>query len=362
MSSPGPVIPLTGPGAEAIVPPTVRPDPGRRMEPTPVSASAAGKVILLGEHAVVYGRPAVAAPLSGLRATVAVTPLPTGNPVIIEARNLGCTFPIDDPCPEAAAEPLVATVRNTLAVLGVSLPSLPFRLTISSQVPIARGMGSGTAVATAIVRALCAYLGVSPKPDEVSALVFQTERLLHGTPSGVDNTVVAHERPVYFRRGTEPQVLSVGGTFRFVVADTGIRSQTRDVVEDVQRSWQAQRIQYEGLFDRIGETVRGARQALAEGQAEMLGRLMDENQSLLSDLQVSCAELDRLIGAARSAGALGAKLSGGGRGGVMIALVGEASADTVEAALLRAGATLTVRTSLSPATSEGHGCQRDGSQ
>jgi mevalonate kinase len=319
------------------------------VAPPTACASAAGKIILLGEHAVVYGQPAIAAPLSSLRATATVAPLPPGRPATIAAPDLGRTFLLDDSSSAAADDPLVTTVRNTLAALRVPAAAPAFRLEVSSQVPIARGMGSGAAGAAAIVRALGAYYGEPLGAEEVSSLVFQTERLLHGAPSGVDNTVIAYERPVWFAQGSAPQVLSAGAPFHWVVADTGIRAETRDVVADVQRSWQAERIRYERLFARMGDAVRAARRALSAGDAAALGRLMDENQALLGALGVSCAELDALIGAARAAGALGAKLSGGGRGGVMIALVTAATADSVEAALRRAGAVQTIRTSLGPA-------------
>jgi len=237
-------------------------------------------------------------------------------------------------------------VRNTLAALGGSAVVPPFHLALSSSVPIASGMGSGAAVATAIVRALAAWLGVELSCQQVSDLVFRTECLLHGSPSGLDNTVIAYEQPVFYRPGEPPEVLVAGAALRWIIGDTGIRSPTRDVVADVQRSWQAARIQYDAMFDSIADIVLEARQALAAGQAAELGRLLNANQTFLATLGVSCDALDRLVAAARSAGALGAKLSGGGRGGIMIALVAPGSEDAVEQALCRAGAVRTLRTTL----------------
>ena len=161
-------------------------------------AEASGKVILFGEHAVVYGRPAIAVPVTQVRACATVADAPTGQGIMIHAEDLGRSHlvgtPIDATDPAFALE---ATVQHTLDWLGYQAP-LDLTLTICSTVPIARGLGSGAAVATALVRALTQHLGHSPTARQVCDLVYQTEILHHGTPSGIDNTVIAFEQPVYF--------------------------------------------------------------------------------------------------------------------------------------------------------------------
>ena len=199
------------------------------------TASAAGKAILLGEHAVVYGRPAIAVPLSDVRATVQVDPLPQGRGIIICAADLGQRFGLDEPCDADAAPALRATIGNTLAHLGVPIEEAHFELVIRSAIPIARGLGSGTAVATAIVRALAEHYGRDLPVAEVSQLAYRTEILLHGTPSGVDNTVVAYEQPVYFVKGEPPMALHVPAPLHLLIADTGIPSRTRDTVARVRQ-------------------------------------------------------------------------------------------------------------------------------
>jgi mevalonate kinase len=131
----------------------------------------------------------------------------------------------------------------------------------------------------------------------------------------------------------------VGEPFLLVIADTGIESSTRDVVGDLRQRYQADPAHHEPLFDRVGEIAVAARAGIEQGQAELLGRLMDENHALLQDLGVSCPELDRLVVAARDGGALGAKMSGAGWGGNMIALVTEATQGRVDMLLRLAGAT-----------------------
>ncbi len=211
---------------------------------------------------------------------------------------------------------------------------------------MASGLGSGAAVSTAIVRALTAWYGIQPPPETVSALVYEVERIHHGTPSGIDNTVIAYERPIYFVRGSPPRSLIAGGVFRLVVADSGVASPTREVVLDVRRRWEADPGRYERLFDRIAEQVEAAHRAIVAGDAAELGARMNENHALLREMGVSAPVLDELVEAARRAGALGAKLSGAGRGGNIVALVDAEMADRVAEALRRAGAPRVWRSTL----------------
>jgi mevalonate kinase len=138
----------------------------------------------------------------------------------------------------------------------------------------------------------------------------------------------------------------VGEPLLLAIADTGRASSTKEVVADLRRRYQADPAQYGPIFDRIGDVVVAARACIEQGQAEDLGRLMDENHALLQHLGVSCAELDRLVEIARSEGALGAKMSGAGWGGNMIALVNEATRGRIDMMLRLAGATRVLITEL----------------
>ena len=295
------------------------------------TGAAPGKVILFGEHAVVYGRPALAAPVMQVRATATVTPGPTRGGLIVEALDLGEQIPLT-----AAGHPLAEIARLALRELGLDEPD--WRIAIRSTIPIASGLGSGAAVSAALARAIGSAAGRPLSPAQVSAIVFEVERLHHGTPSGVDNTVIAYEQPVYFVRGEPPTPFAIGGRFTLVIGDTGVASPTKIAVGDVAAAWRRDPEQYESLFDAIAGIVGTARAAIAAGRAEALGPLMDENHRLLREMGVSSPELETLMAAARGAGACGAKLSGGGRGGNMIALVTPATADAVADALTTAGA------------------------
>ncbi len=302
-------------------------------------ACASGKVILFGEHAVVYGRPAIAVPVSQVQACATIEEAAPGEGLVIHAADLHiCCRLGTATTPEHPAFPLQATVRHTLHKLGVArVPDLTLR--ISSTVPVARGLGSGAAVATATVRALSRHLGHNLSPLEVSQLVYQTEIIHHGTPSGIDNTVIALEQPVYFVKDQPIRLLPVNRPFWLLIADTGVASPTKIAVADVRRGWQEQPTTFEGVFDQIAAIAVQAAEAISSGQTSVLGPLMNQNHELLLQLGVSSPELEQLVRAAREAGALGAKLCGAGRGGNMIAQVPLQQTEHVATALCEAGAT-----------------------
>ncbi len=307
-----------------------------------ISASAPGKIILFGEHAVVYGRPAIAVPVTQVRARAVVIADPIGpaGRVHIQAPDIQLDSDLES-LPEN--QPLAAALQGVLKLLGVRR-SPACTLRISSTIPLAGGLGSGAAVSVAIIRAYAAFLGKPMADAEVSGLAFEVEKLHHGIPSGIDNTVITYARPVYFIRGQPIETFSVNVPFTIVIGDTGIASPTSIAVGDVHRAWQAETGRYEEFFDAVGMIVQQARQAISAGDLPNLGALMDENQRILREIGVSSPELECLISAALASGALGAKLSGGGRGGNMIALCESQQAEQIAQAISRAGAVHTITT------------------
>ncbi|MHB9031602.1 MAG: mevalonate kinase [Anaerolineae bacterium] len=302
--------------------------------------SACGKAILLGEHAVVYGQPALAIPLPSLRASAELAADPGLPGIDIEASDLGRVFHYPAPGEGSAdltAAGIQTTIRNTLAELRISqVPGL--RVKLHSQLPPARGLGSGTAISVALIRALAQYSAASLDAPVISDLAYRTEIIYHGHPSGIDNTVIAYEQAVYYQRGAALQILPQLPGFMLLIADTGIASQTREAVEAVRQEWQVHQAQSEALFNRIGRLAEAGRQALESGDWMLLGRIMNANQQVLSELGVSSPQIERLVESALVAGALGAKLSGGGKGGCIIALVNESPSEIVRNALVSAGA------------------------
>ncbi len=332
-------------------------------------ASAPGKIILFGEHAVVYGRPALAVPVTQVHADVEI--LESDSPGIwIHAPDVNLraelnTLPSDHP---------IASVIHNFLFLSRQSPS-PFgrgvrgeekfpnlQVKIHSSIPVASGLGSGAAVTVALLRALSTFLLHPMTDEEINAFAYDIEKLHHGTPSGIDNTVVTYAKPVYFvkafpspsgrgvtgeGRVNTIETFKVGAPFTIVIGDTGIAAPTKESVADVRKLWEADKPRWDSVFDKVGEIARSAREKIESGKWKELGGLMDRNHELLQEMTVSSPELDRLVEAARNSGATGAKLSGGGRGGNMIALAEAENAHEVSSALISAGAKGTIITQVS---------------
>ena len=180
-----------------------------------VASSAPGKIILFGEHAVVYSRPAIAVPVTQVRAKASVSADPTGAPgqVRVIARDINLDSLLDH---LPADDPLALAVFGTAGTLGIErLPAL--RLQITSTIPIASGLGSGAAVSCAIARALSGFLGHPLSDEQVSAIAYRVDQKHHGTPSGIDNTVIAYTQPVFFVRGQPFERLQVAHPFTVVI-------------------------------------------------------------------------------------------------------------------------------------------------
>ena len=285
------------------------------------TASAPGKVILFGEHAVVYGQPAIAVPMLSSRARATVVPdvQGTSGEIEVDAPQLPLYAPLLD---LDQKHPIRVAIEQAAGETDLSvLPAC--RILINSDIPKASGLGSSAAVSTALIRAFSAFLGKRLTDQELSDKVFEVEKIQHGTPSGIDNSVISFQRPIFFQIDTPIEFLSIPKPFRIIIADSGIQGNTRLAVQGVRDKWQAEPERYENVFDEIGNICRIARKQILEGNPDQLGTLMDRNQTLLEELGVSTPELESLIQAAREAGALGAKLSGGGLGGHIIALIDE---------------------------------------
>lgn len=319
------------------------------------TASAPGKIILFGEHAVVYGQPALAVPVTQVQATASLTsvPSPQGRgqgegQIWIKAQDLRRRYKLSN---ASANDPLALAIRLTLDFLQLPITNNSFTVSITSTIPRASGLGSGAAVCTAIVRALAAHFNAPISNSQVSSIVFETEKLLHGTPSGIDNTVIAYNQPVWFIKGQPPEPFTVAQPFHLLIADTGVASPTKITVGEVRVAWQREPEKYNALFQEIGALTHTARDIITKVDADgsrlpALGTAMQLNHQLLIALGVSSPELNTLVEAATHAGALGAKLSGGGRGGNMLALVTLETSAQIEAVLKQAGAVRVLHTTI----------------
>jgi mevalonate kinase len=309
-----------------------------------IYAYAPGKIILTGEHAVVYGQPAIAAPVNEVRARAAIEADPsdpTGK-VKIVASDIGLDTNLDA---LPAEHPIATVFREVQQELGIDhLPALT--LTITSTIPIAAGLGSGAAISVAVCRALSTFLGSPLAEEAVSRIAFETDRFYHGTPSGIDNTVISYGRMIYFRHGQETEILANAEEFTLIIADSGEKSLTGKVVHNLRIQIEIDPNRFKPILEKIGSLSLSARKAIEQGDSNRLGSLLNDNHSLLQELGVSSANLDLLVRISREAGALGAKLSGAGCGGNMLAVVKPADAEGVAAALLSAGAVNTITTTI----------------
>jgi len=289
----------------------------------PASGRAAGKVILLGEHVVVYGRPALAAGLArGLEVRVERGEGPPG-------------LRTDVPALSADARP-VTLVREAAAALGISADGL--RVQVRSDLPAGAGLGSSAALCVATLRALAAAAGRRLTLADELALGRRLEAIFHGNPSGIDPAAAVLGGCFRFTRGEPPMVtpLRVPRPLPLVVAHTGRGRSTGAVVAGLRERWDRDRAAYERRFDEVAGLVAEGAAAVESGDVVGLGRTFDENQRLLEALGVSAPEVECLVAAARGAGAFGAKLTGGGGGGAVIAVAAEP--ERVAAALRGAGA------------------------
>jgi len=264
---------------------------------TPARGRACGKAILLGEHFVVHGAPAIAVPILGRGVTVTLAP---------EAEAGASSRELED------------AVRAMLARLGRELPGV--RPVIHADLPIAAGLGSSAALAVALVRALGEV-----EPARVQALAHDLERLAHGHPSGIDDAVISHARAIWFERAQAPDAppriepLDVALPPLWVATVSRTRS-TRDAVLGVASWREANASAFEALVTRVRALAQAARAALIAGDQAALGRLMDDAQACLEPIGVVDPRHATIVAHARAAGALGAKTTGAGHGGAVLVL------------------------------------------
>lgn len=299
---------------------------------------ACGKVILIGEHAVVYGVPAIAVGIDrGARARV--TPQgrgpndDAGRDVVRSTLYVGgwdITVHLDR---EEDAKPKADLARALRGVLDASGVEHAVHVEAESDLPPASGLGCSAAMAVAIARA------VDPlAPDDViQARAMAWERVFHGNPSGVDAAVATFGGCVSFRKGHGITPVRQRASLTLCVGHTGVASSTKSMVDAVAQLRARRPEVVEKAFEGIRALAENARLAIEAGDRVALGRLMDLNQMILSGLFVSTPEIEQMCDLARKAGALGAKLTGAGGGGSVVALVGPGGADRVLQAWHAAG-------------------------
>jgi len=308
---------------------------------TRAKASAPAKVILLGEHFVVHGAPALALAIDK-RAT-ATADFRADSKIFIKSRAMkasgyfeGDRFHVEEGAEESKKrlEPIHAVAKS---LLGRSGKHLGVNIEIDSSIPVAAGLGSSAAVAVASTTALDYLLEIGLSRDEVFETAFNAEKIVHGTPSGIDPAIAIYGGVIQYAKGGRIEPLDVKIDLPLVVGDTRKERSTGEMVARVNDLRRRYPSIVGSMIEACGKIVTRSIEALRSGDLKTLGEMMDMDHALLYAVGVSCEPLERLVHAARRAGALGAKLTGAGGGGCMIALTAPEKLKDVAEAIEKEG-------------------------
>jgi len=296
-----------------------------------------GKVILFGEHFVVYYLPAIASAV-GDKTIARIEPGKPGSGLtIIDNR------PATPGYKEKKLQERDKSLEFILKATGVDPEKTPIKIILEGNLVAASGIGASAASCAAIARALSAYFGFNYTNEKVNEVAYEGEKGYHGTPSGIDNTAATYGGLIWFIKGQPPTIerMKIKKPVEIVVGNTGLTASTSEVVADVRRLKESDPEKYDPVFKKYEELVKEARKAFEGYNLKKVGELMNENHKLLQEITVSCPELDKLVKIARDNGAWGAKLTGTGRGGNMIALTpGKELQEKVAKAIEDAGFTV----------------------
>jgi hydroxymethylglutaryl-CoA reductase len=288
--------------------------------------SGYGKAILFGEHAAVYGRHVVAAPIS-LAIQAQVETADDGIHLLIPRWGVEQQVKHGERAPQSFERPL-ALILDRFA-----LSDRSFSIKVFPNIPRAMGLGGSAAMAVAIIRALDQHFQLDLADTEVNELAFECEKVAHGTPSGVDNTMATYGKFLLFKAGDPPLIehLHINEPVSLIIAMTGVESLTAKMVAGVRQLWERNTSLCERIFDDIDSLTLQGVEALKQHDLQQLGDLMNVCHGLLNSLQVSSPEIEELISIARNSGAIGAKVTGGGGGGSIVAVCIDNTQQVIEA-------------------------------
>ena len=256
---------------------------------------AHSKIILIGEHAVVYGYPAISLPLLEVEVTCKVVPA-------------------ESPWRLYEEDTLSMAVYASLEHLNIKDACI--RCQIDSAIPEKRGMGSSAAISIAAIRAVFDYYQADLPHDILEILVNRAEMIAHMNPSGLDAKTCLSDRPICFIKNVGFTELEMDLSAYLVIADTGVYGHTREAIQVVQSRGKDAL----PFLHALGELTQQAEDAIRQKDAEKLGQILSQAHLHLKEIGVSSPEADSLVETALNHGALGAKMSGGGLGGCIIAL------------------------------------------
>ncbi len=275
-----------------------------------------GKVILFNEHFVVYGIPAIASAIGA-------------KTLALVERHGGTGVELEDERPETQgykAEKLgqqKESLDRMLKYMDIDTQKNAFKIALGGDLIAASGVGASAASCAAIARAFSDELNLNYSDENVNEIAFEGEKGYHGTPSGIDNTAATYGGLIWYKREGSSQLMErmkIPKPVEIVMGNTGLIADTAVVVGGVRQRRDREPEKYATLFEKASRLVQEARKQLVEFNLEKLGSYMNENHALLQQIGVSCPELDALVDLARENGAIGAKMTGTGQGGYMVAL------------------------------------------
>lgn len=277
--------------------------------------SGYGKVILFGEHAVVYGSNAIAAPIPyAIKSKVE----PSKNSTRIVIPRWGVEFDLFRKTKDTNS--LIQSAELILRCVG--LENEPLQILVFPGIPRAMGLGGSAALAVSMIRALSHFANLNLTDEKINEIAYESEKLVHGTPSGIDNTMATYGKLIRYKKDAQPktELIYLKQPLPIVIGLSGTEGLTLKMVRMVREGWLKNRNHYDTIFNQINQISLEAIEAFERYDLEKLGYLMNLNHGFLNALQVSTQDLEEMISIARRNGAFGAKLTGGGGGGAMIAL------------------------------------------
>ncbi len=291
-----------------------------------ICCKAPGKIIWFGEHFVVKGIPAVASSVD-LYVRTYVEPCKDGK-IRFWSKSLEKGFVYGEKEPDEELLPF----KRILDLISERYGSLPnMKITIDSDIPISYGLGSSAASSISFAAAVLKYIGVEPMPELVKELSMEAEKIVHGKPSGIDTAISLHGSFIYYLGPHDIRPLNArwNEEYTLLVIGTGITRSTGLVVKKVLERYERFPNIMNKIYEAASEISATAKTLMINGEWDRVGELMNINHGLLVSIGVAIPETERIIHNSLRLGALGAKISGAGMGGIVIVLLRKKNRDTI---------------------------------
>lgn len=271
------------------------------------------KIILIGEHSVVYGKPAIALPLKTITANTVISSLPNQD-ILLESNYFTGNL-------SSSPKPMLG-IKNLISYLVEKLNiTSGIKIKLESNLPAERGMGSSAAISISIIRAFHNFVKKPLNKAKLLELANIAEKVTHKNPSGLDAATSSSENPIWMIRNVETSDIPINMDGYLLISDSGLVGQTSEAIKIVQENLKIHPNQTNELLNNLGTLTVAAKEQLGANNLIGLGNTFKKAQLYLKKLGVSVSKLDELIAIAEENGSLGSKLTGGGRGGCFISLV-----------------------------------------